>query len=267
MLHKSDALGPKTLFQIFVFFTLMGCMGAGMPINQELQMENNIVAFDYNTFSASYANDKLGDLRNQIKIVYYKDYVLYETTVLKTKSELDENGKEIIRIDYNTKDMFYLYYIIKKGAEKGLMFYNLERSKIFVYKNFLNDMSLDFEKYSLFNLKFGKLAKVERGSQKGMRIEKFAPEIKTGDNPDSIFCFYDQSLKEIDFSFNPAVDKKSNSKLWKIAMIYNARQKPIEHPTYQVYWEFKRSNLSDKKKYLDYFQKFISVHENNLMAN
>lgn len=253
----------KILLQIVMLLSLMSCIRAEKSSYQGLRMKNNMLAFDFNTFSASEANDNFGEMSNRIKIVYYEDYVLYEITVLETKTELDGNGEEVIKLDPLTKRKSYRYYIVKKGQKNGMMFYSLEKYKVFAYQNFIKAMGMNFEDYSFFNLNLGDPKKIEIDSKRKLSIQKFAPPVKTIDDPDSIFCFYDSSLKGIDFSFNPAIDKRSNSKLWKIAMIFNAKQKPIVQPAYQIYWEFKRSNKVDEKKYLIYFQKYISTQQNN----
>jgi len=225
--------------------------------------EPNLSAIDYTTFSV-WDNGKAPiNLKNHIRVAYYKDYMLYRTTTIVSSTKGSSSNTEIYLND-TTGTKVYSYYVLRNSARKGLTFSTLYKKKIFDRAEFLNASGLNFKDSPFFNLELGIPDRVEINPNTGeIELEKYLNKNKGSEEPDSLYRYYDHDLASLNFSFNPTLDKKQKSKLWKISLIYSGMPKPpsggAEKPRTEAYWKFEKSTLtqSESDTLMKVFNKFI----------
>jgi len=102
-----------------------------------------------------------------------------------------------------------------------------EKGKVFDIDSAKEELTLSLtdKDYETFNYELGNPAGVFKNGK--ILIEKFAIK-KTGvDDIDSIYRYYNEGYKDIDFSFSKKLDQQKKSKLYKTLFVYNAIPKGI----------------------------------------
>lgn len=204
---------------------------------------------------------KLLKIGNSIKIVIKNSNLLYITPYIKIKTEnIRDNNDNIIGDKVVKADTSYIVYALKKGDRRGLKF---------TLENFRNENGIIINADSLslalgfsdkaFNYELGTPnTLVQNGNKK---IEKYATKKTNIGEADSIYRYYDESLKKIDFSFSKRLDEQNKSKLYKTTFIYNKIPKgaflpDMEVPRRELWYEMKIGKDKNLKRLEEILLKF-----------
>jgi len=231
--------------------------------------DKEITAINYCSYGFSIESGGLFEMKNNLQIAYYKDYVLYKVTTTNITDVIDHNiSKDTLNTDINLSDTTgtksFKYYVLKKGEPQGLVFDEHNKVKVFNCDSLIRNQGLNFKEYNFFSLDLGTPDVTIRNKKTNeIDVEKFANKIKGEDEPDSLYRYYNKSLENIDFSFSPQLDMKAKSKLCKIALVYNGNTnnmvKQKNHSRRESFWKIERINPS--KEFLVFFEKFIFEHK------
>lgn len=199
------------------------------------------------------------------KIAYWGDYSMYIVTLLrqKTNDVYDKQTQTMTSTVIKT-DTAYLYHVIKNGSKAGLVYggdkVDTLKGKTFHLDTLFKYQGMNYDSYRGLSLDLGQPTETVNLSETE-KIEKyFYKKTKKGD-PDSIYRYYDTRLKNIDFTYSPSLDKKSQSKLVRTRLIYNPTHDLIEGqntfiPRREMNWSLTKINLP-KSTLRIYFDKFI----------
>jgi hypothetical protein len=219
----------------------------------------------YSSYGFSFESGKIFEVKNSIDIAYYKDYIVYKTTVISSNAEGTSLNTDIYLND-TTGTKLYQYYFFKKGEKNGLVLTDENKWKVFKKDTFLKLEGLNFNDYDFFKLELGKPNTVVLNPKtKEIEIEKFENKLKGEQEPDSLYRYYSKDLSTIDFSFNPEFDAKAHSKLYKIGVIhYSTPKSASKSPDGQrreSFWMIEKSNSNDSDAFLKLFNRFIVEKE------
>ncbi|WP_216847253.1 hypothetical protein [Pedobacter boryungensis] len=204
-------------------------------------------------------------INNSARLVFYNDMELYIQPLHHLNLEYIKNSNgESIDEKVKSIDTLHTVFIKKKNQKSGIE-YDFEKINTDSGKPFNADSlweTLSFYKKSSsaknFDSDIGKpLAVIEKGN---IKIEKYAMKLEIG-QVDSIYRYYDKSMKDIPFSLSEKFDKQNKSKLFKILGICNEIPKgvllpDIAVPRREFFHEMKIVVEKKPKKYLDIFKKF-----------
>ncbi len=171
------------------------------------------------------------EFKSMRKIHYYKDFILFEIPFLKNKSQITLNKSgEIVRDTFYIADTSYKYFLYSKGSKLGFFYDSLsekETTKIPV-DSFLNENTLtSFEVFFEKKINKDTLISTEFYGPNNI-IEKYIPKTKQDDSfSDTTVLVFDKELSDINFSFYPSADKRLNSKLCEIKLIYSQKEDSI----------------------------------------
>ncbi len=169
-----------------------------------------------------YTNGEKEDFGQEIKIAFYKDYVLFETPTYHLKGQTSvidfnntKDGDTIIDDtdpDMTVEKITYLYYVYKIGGKTGL-FYDEEnlKTKLFFVDTLFKHSNIGVNEESL-SADLGKPKEVKKIG-KGV-FEKYYG-FKKEDGVDTIFRNYDENLKWVTISLSKKLDQEKGSKLIK----------------------------------------------------
>jgi hypothetical protein len=239
-----------TLIRILpIFFFAISC------VKQKPPEEISMIYFVSSGFSLE--SGKILEIKNNIGIAFYHDYILYKTTLITIKSK----GNDIY-LDDTTGTKSYRYFILKKGEKKGLVLSASNKWQPFNYANFLESNGLNFDKYDFFKLDLGKPNEVVVNPKtKEIIIEKFENKLKGESEPDSLYRYYNSDLVNIDFSFNPEFDTKAHSKLYKIGVLYYSNSKSAQRSPngkkIETFWKIEKPVYNESVSLLKLFNQFI----------
>lgn len=135
------------------------------------------------------------------------------------------------------------YFIFKNGAQQGYLLDSLNgpfprrkmRVDSFVNADAMGTLRFGEQSDSAWNLKKVFL-------DNGKAIDKYFQRVSLpSEIPDSIFYYYDPSLRNIDFSLSRELDSARHSKLFKVRLIFNGKDSAgvIVYPAREMSFEFK----------------------------
>jgi len=203
--------------------------------------------------SSGYSEIDSIEVNNQIRIAYLQDYTIYRTVTFDQNSGNFASASSIYLND-TTGTKRYSYYFFENKNKEGLVFNTKHQWKKFNHDLFIKSHGLDFANYDFFKLDLGNPAEVAYRDSKNIMIEKFANKLAGKYEPDSLYRYYDQRLKAIDFSFNRSLDLKSKSKLYKVGLVYHSSSSNNRREDYFVISLVK--DATEEKKILELFDEF-----------
>lgn len=221
------------------------------------QSTDDIRAISFSSYGFSYEKDTVFELRNNIKIAYYKDYSLYQTKTITLSPGPDNSSDTYIDLKDTVGVSTYKYFIIKKGEKKGLLFDRKANPKAYDLDIMLKRDGLNFKDFPFFCLDVGKPAQTEKNSTNGDVIEKFANPVKGPLEPDSLYRYYNTKLSDVNFTFCDHFDKIQQNKLWKIGLIYHKKEGKAGIVRREAYWKFAPYE-NDDQLFLTMFKQFIA---------
>ena len=192
---------------------------------------------------------KIYSLKDTLQISYYGDYELY-----RLPSTLDVTNKKIKGTEP--------YFIFKKKDKYGFLFNSLEDSTqgtkfqvdSFLYNRGVKGKDFDMPTDTLWSL----VGTEEKNNE--YRLDKYTL-IKEEDEtvPDSIFYYYSENLKDIEYSFSNRLDSLKGMKLYKIKLIYGKKFSPSIKsvlPQREFLLEIENVVVQNKKEIIDFIKRF-----------
>ncbi|MBB2146195.1 hypothetical protein GM921_11910 [Pedobacter sp. LMG 31464] len=233
---------------------------------QKQKHSNDAVSMiTYSSYGFTFESGKIFEVKNSIDIAYYKDYIVYKTTVISSNAGGTSLNTDVYLND-TTGIKSYQYYFFKKGEKSGLVLTDENKWKVFKQDTFLKLEGLNFNDYDFFKLDLGKPDKTEINPKtKEIEIEKFENKLKGENEPDSLYRYYSKDLSTIDFSFNPEFDARAHSKLYKIGVIHystpKSASKSPDRKRRESFWKIEKSNSNESDAFLKLFNRFIAEKE------
>lgn len=230
-------------FTLWVFATvLFGCSSTG-------NFHNQIKVIEYSENERTTNPDSsIEDGIGSFKIMYSDDCTIYEVWSINYEVQSSKIVDKVIMNELvPTTDTTFKYFIIKKEERIGLMYDSLttkEMGKKFYLDSLLERLTINRENMKIFELELGKAASEnEIGNSK--TVQRFYTKSLEGE-ADSIYRFYDEGLKNIEFSFAPKLDSINKSKLYKVQLIYLPKDR--NNPRHELISEIKEVKISYSQK-------------------
>lgn len=180
-------------------------------------------------------------LIDTIPIVYYKNYRLYhlpKARILETEDKVPND---------NT------YFLYQKDSSYGVEFKttNKKFNNIIVVDSFLKERA--FAGAILQNGPNDTLVEIIK-SENGNLLEKYVPKENNNNYFDSLFFYYTNDLKSIDFSFSKKMDSLKMMKFFKVRLINNegfSNQYNALLPKREYLFEINQISKDSLKKYIN----------------
>lgn len=202
---------------------------------------------------------------NKAVIVSFGDKMLYifEIKKVKTKEIKNEKGLVIDHVD-ETLEVANQYFVSYANQKKGLYYcYSTSRPRShirFDVDSLLKGHGLNVENLKSNQFPLGRHVQTI-AINNNIVLEKYVNNKKSSLEEDSIYRYFDKSLKHAPFSLSDSLDKARDSKLVKTVHIYN---NPVPMPSNlkhnpklrSYYWELKRVSLNNTEETLRAFKDF-----------
>jgi hypothetical protein len=215
-----------------------------------------------------FTTGKQEEIGTETKIAHFQGVTLYETQILHYEAPVQHINFDTIAdadtIVSNEDSVFskktYLYYLIKNGEKTGKRYDTLDSAgEKFYLDTFLNQSNMGPEHEVFLSKDFGRLTKLIKTGHK--TIEKFS-SLEGESKLDTLFLYYDDWLKTVDFSISPYRDAKSKSKLQKFLYVHKIEPgfQKVEAYKYEMTSEFDVITPSCTERQLEVFRLFIEKY-------
>lgn len=210
---------PSFILAIFIIFYIT----QRMPQKSKLRIINVMETYMARDSIKLLVNDSSG-----FNLAYYEDFEVYEEPITQyiidsTKTE----GNVIKNIGHESKDTLFNYFLTKKGMDKVLMYEALD-SKNYIIINrdsLLRKFNINEENLETLSFDLGVPNQTIRNKKTNViEIEHFVEKNPQESYADTTSRYYNIKLKDIDFSYSPALDKEKKSKLAITRFIYLPRR-------------------------------------------
>lgn len=245
--------------KIIIFLSLFSLFCSCITQKEEL------IIIDVVSSGMGFQPDKrMITLKASARIIFNNDIEVYIQPEhhLHKEDEKKLDG-DIIDEKANSIDTLHKVFVKKKNQSEGVE-YNLEtmensKGKTFDADSLWKTLSFHHTRYPDYSKDKGKLVKIIKKGN--IKIDQYALKFEIG-GIDSVYKFYDKSMKDIPFSFSRRSDSLSNSKLFKVFLISNEIPKGVALPDMAVprrefYHEMKVViDNKNTKLYRDIIEKF-----------
>lgn len=166
------------------------------------------------------------DLVDTTPIYYYQDLIIYQLPYIFDSSkstyhvQTDSTSNEHILTETR-----YNYFVFRQGSKKGIWYYSLERldsTKQLTCDSMLKQVGMQTNLQSFLNDPNDSLLERTTLQNGNIVMEKYITKTKPDESyNDTTFLYYSKSMKPIDFSISPFLDSITNSKLFKLRLVFN----------------------------------------------
>jgi hypothetical protein len=163
---------------------------------------------------------KIHYIRDTIALFYINEYILYRLpAVVDFKTGQNVTGTEP-------------FFVYKRGANRGRLYTSLNDSSkgsrinidTFILQNVRKIKDVDTPPDSLWSL-----TEEREIDNEDLRVEKFSLIKKSNELLfDSVLFYYSRSMRNIEFSLSPKLDKEKKSKLCQVFLVYNEGYSPSQ---------------------------------------
>jgi hypothetical protein len=194
---------------------------------------------------------KISNLRDTISIIYFNDYVLYQ---LPGTREF-ETDKKIPGTE--------TYFICRKKASNGFLFNSINDNNKGM--NFPVDSFLKNRAFAGVNFDINSNDTLIEVSKEGefSFLEKYISKTNTETYPDSIYYYFINKFKNIDYSLSPKLDSIKGKKLYKVRLIYNNKFSSSEKvmlPKREILFEIQEKTILNSKEIIDFIERFKKMN-------
>lgn len=243
---------------LIIILLIVGCS------REKKIITNNISIVDFSSHARSEDGFEGFDINNEVRIAFYKDYILYRTSLTSTV-DTNRNNEAHIYLNEPVGKKVHSYFVIKNGDQKGIVYGSTIRNRIIDVNIFLRDHGLNFDGSSFFKMQLNREPDtiIRDLKSKEIVMDKYAVKNKQHGQPDFVYRYYNKDLSGLQCSFNKPLDKKMNSKMWKISLIFvkshNSGAKDALRSQNEAYWKFDKTSLSKSeiKELMGIFNIFI----------
>jgi signal peptidase I len=221
-----------------IFLILTFCLFCTPCFSQKTYSSIEIITFQ-SKLKSYYKNGTIDDFGQEIQIAFFKDLILYRTSTIHFEPQhhyinfdatkdgdtikMEDPGPSII------DKITYTYHIYKKGKNTGLSFGDTySKGKPFVPDTLFHHTNISTAHQDATGMDFGQPQQVVNSQGKVM-LEKFYNLDTAKKMPDSVFRYYDKSLKDFNFSLSPKLDREKQSKLIKSIYVFKYANKLQEN--------------------------------------
>jgi|KBSSwiStaDraftv2_1062776.scaffolds.fasta_scaffold758702_1 hypothetical protein len=185
------------------------------------------------------------NLKDTVWIFYYDSKVLYRLSETRNL----ETDKKILGTE--------TWFIYREKAKHGFLFNSISDSsrglKLLV-DSFLNNRAYASAN---FNIPSDSLFAKDQNKEEKF-VEKYHIKVHTDNYPDSIYYYFTNELKNIDYSFSQKLDTLKNMKLYKVRLLYNetfslSYQAII--PKREFLFEIREEAIADSKEIINFFER------------
>ena len=188
------------------------------------------------------------NLKDTVWIFYYDSKVLYRLSETRNL----ETDKKILGTE--------TWFIYREKAKHGFLFNSISDSssglKLLVDSFLINrayaSTNFDFPSDSFF---------VKAQNKEEKFVEKYYIKEHTENYPDSIYYYFTNELKNIDYTFSRRLDSFKNMKLYKVRLLYNETFSPSYKamiPKREFLFEIREDIIVNSKEIINFFARVKS---------
>jgi hypothetical protein len=203
------------------------------------------------------------NIDDTIPIYYYKDLIAYQLPFEFDSSNLTYHVKaDSISEKHILTETRYNYFVYRNGSQTGMWYFSIDQ--LDSHKSLSVDSILKIKSKPenlqsiIFNSSDSLLNKMDIDN--GF-IEKFVPRSKTDESYcDTFLLYYSRSMRSIPFSLSPFLDSLTNTKLYKLKLVYNemySQQYSVTMPRRDIVYEIEPINSTTPHKIKGLFKRFI----------
>ncbi|KRT18164.1 hypothetical protein ASU31_02470 [Pedobacter ginsenosidimutans] len=215
-------------------------------------------------FKDTYSNDSVGLETDSFKVIYFKDYTIYENPSI--EYEFIKRGKvnDTLISELVPKDTSSNFYIIQNGSKQGLKFEskNLKECTTFSLDSFLVERAIDPGNLNLFDLELNRPIATKKN--RNQITETFTPPKLDAEYSDTIYRYFDKNLKWVKFSYSKRLDAEKNSKLIRthfVTLYSDDPSKPAVKIRNDIIYEIKETHLNYSDKLMQLIEQFEKKKE------
>lgn len=185
--------------------------------------DNGITVIDFKSYAQFFAPTmEIHEIGRTIRIAYKGQSQLYISALIKETLDIVQNGT--ITDTVLTSDTSYIVHTWHNNDTIGFKYtldnYRNEKGKIVSVNSMLNHFGIDSKHLAVFDAEYEtKEASIKHYGRKMTETLVFKKTHVT--QPDTIYRFYDEDLKNINFTFSKKLDTKRNSKFYKELFVFN----------------------------------------------
>jgi hypothetical protein len=258
--------------KLLVSFIFVACISSCNLAQPKHLLSLEVIALKAKviTFFTDGNKDEFGQ---DMKIAFFKDYILFEHQVIHHKTQTFNNIKDADTItdgsepDMTIEKITYIYYVYKKGEKRGLSYDERSgKTKEFSVDTLFIESNIGVDNEAGISMELGNPSEVKR--QGNIWSERYY-NVKNEKRIDTVFRSYDDALKDFPFSISKKLDREKNSKLIKSLQLIKIP------PSLEIrkYKPFKLELLTEMELYTDKcsdgqlrkFKKYFNTYEKNIV--
>ena len=229
--------------------------------SQDYRVKDSVEAFEIRNNLLSIENNQKNDQNpsNIRKINFFQHYTMFCIPIYRSIVSGRMNGDSVIIGEEVLKEWItYHYYVYKNDKSSGMKYDSISAvsGKPFDVDSLLKksgfSITVDTNEYAFTNaiiLSNGDL--VKKYGLKGISI--FA---------DSMYCFYNNSMKNLNYTFSKKMDTVSNMKLYRVVAIfdsmYKTKLKDGQKPGIprELYYELVSTRIENRNEIQSLFERY-----------
>lgn len=192
-----------------------------------------------------------------INIISLHDYLIYKTRKITYRDSKTTIIGDTTIDRFINPDTAYVYYVIKREDKLGLSYEedSLKHAIRFSLDSLLKEIGIHASMLGVYNLDLGIPSEVSRLGRHVV-IERFLNKKHVPEDPDSIYRYYDNRLRQAPFSFSPSLDKMKKSKLIRTRFITMHKGSNVKRS--EFYAEIIPLEPLEPKKYKNLISRYIN---------
>lgn len=250
----------KLYFNVIWFIFLGGCQSDTLSKNQNINVKAiSLVTGDKTTYFDGYVESESGE----INIIYINNYIIYKIPKLVYVENFKTITRDTIRMDFIKPDTIFNFYVTEKNRSLGIRYNSIDSSdgKIFAVDSLLKEHGIHSSMFGVYSLNLEKPSQILKLSQT-ITVKKYLNKKLVNSDPDSIYRYFDSSLKDIEFTYSRALDSIEKNKLVETCFINiypkQTGNKPIRLESCSGMKIIKLTNMADYLTIIRLYSKEIN---------
>jgi len=248
----------RYLAPVILFFGGINCKTAASGTLKKVEI--------YQKFQIPMTDGRLDDWVDSIKVISYKNFVLFQVPYSKQKFWIswDSTGEQHETLISNEPKQ--KYFIHENTDSLGFEYdaLNSERGQQKSVDSFLNTKL--FGNLIFYDRKNDSLVE-SREPEKGILLEKYVPKVKFDYSySDSSYFFFSNRFENLNYTLSRELDSIKQKKLFKVVSVYNAGYDTAfktQLPRREYIFEIRPATLSNAKEIMDFIKRFEKWYYQN----
>ena len=222
-----------------------------------ISTKDNLVVLQYYSNDTLNINNKTEVFSSTLNIGYLNDLTVYEIPIANFGEFKLDSASGSYNASDKAIDTTYLYYVSKKDDSKGILYNAVASKAVMTYSkdSLIRALNFDEESLRIFSVKLPKPVETLKNKLGKIEVEKFDSKILETD-ADTIYRYFNDKLKKVDFTFSKNLDKEKDSKLSKTTFIYLKDNKPNSQPRIISHTGIRKIEARNPKELTQLFGRF-----------